>query len=75
MHISMTRIISISDEAYNTLKRIKAQRSFSEIILAIAREKAKKDIMAFAGVLSDKEGEELKNRMYEERKLKSRRFK
>ena len=71
----MTKVISISDNAYDALKKLKANRSFSEIIVEIAMEKAKRNVMEFAGTLSDKEGEEMKKRVYEERNLKSRRFK
>ncbi len=33
----MTKVISISDETYTTLKRIKGKRSFSETILAAVK--------------------------------------
>ena len=56
------------------LKKLKARSSFSEIIVNLAIEKAKRNIMEFAGTLSGKEGEEMKERIYEERKLKSKRF-
>ncbi len=74
MHVYMTRVISLSDEAYEELKKLKAGRSFSEIVLRIARERAENDIVKFAGILTDEEGEEMKKKIYEERKLKSRRF-
>ncbi len=75
MYAYMTKVISISDDAYDVLKRLKAQKSFSEAIVSLAMEKAKLNIMEFAGTLSGKEGEGMKTRIYEERKLKSRRFK
>ncbi len=74
MHVCMTKVISISDDAYYALKKLKARSSFSEIIVNLAIEKAKRNIMEFAGTLSGKEGEEMKERIYEERKLKSKRF-
>ena len=74
MHAYMTKVISISDDAYDALKKLKAQRSFSQVIIEIALEKSKRNIMEFAGTLSDKEGDEMKERIYEERKIKSRRF-
>ena len=70
----MTKVISISDEAYNTLKKIKASKSFSEIIIEITKKKSEKDIMKYAGILSDEEGEKILNKIYSERKIKSRRF-
>ena len=71
----MTKVISISDEAYNTLKKIKASKSFSEIIIEITKKKSEKDIMKYAGMLSDEEGEKIKKEIYSDRKeLKSRRF-
>lgn len=74
MYVDMTRVISISDEAYNALKKLKDDKSFSEVIIEITMKRKKDDIMKFAGILSDKEGEAMKKRIYEERKLKSRRF-
>ncbi len=74
MHIYMTKVISISDEAYMALKKLKAEKSFSEVIIEIVSEKARKGIMDFAGTLSNKEGAEMKKAIYSERKLKSRRF-
>ena len=35
----MTKVISLSDKAYNILKKIKADKSFSEIIIEITKEK------------------------------------
>lgn len=51
MHICiMTKVISLSDEAYNTLKSIKKDKeSFSEIVIRIAVNERKKPIMSFAG--------------------------
>jgi len=70
----MTKVISISDEAYNILKKLKAEKSFSEIIIEIAKDLNANGLMEFAGILSDKEAEKMKKEIYKERKLKSRRF-
>jgi predicted CopG family antitoxin len=48
----MTRIISISDEAYEKLARIKGKDSFTQAILRLLRE-PKGDIMSLAGVWKD----------------------
>lgn len=71
----MTRVISISDESYNELKRIKRNLSFSEIIIELTREKKKDSIMNFAGILTNEEADKMKKGMLEMRKLSSRRFK
>jgi predicted CopG family antitoxin len=71
----MTRIISISDNAYDELKRLKNGMSFTEIILELSKMKKKESIMRFAGALKNKEWESIKKELIEERKLKSRRFK
>lgn len=75
MQKRMTKAISISDEAYEELRKLKNKRSFSKTILDIVSKKSKEDIMDFAGTLSDKEAEEMKKRTYKERKTKSGRFK
>lgn len=74
MHVYMTKVISISDEAYNALRKIDAKRSFTEVIIELTLEKRKKSLMEFAGILSDKEAESIKKEIYEARKMKSRRF-
>tara|TARA_Y100000034_G_scaffold68539_1_gene82708 strand:+ start:7027 stop:7242 length:216 start_codon:yes stop_codon:yes gene_type:complete len=71
----MTKVISISDEAYEILRRLKANKSFSEIIIDITKEKGKDNLMKFAGAISNKEGEKIKKEIYEDRKMPSRRFK
>ena len=42
---------------------------------AITKDKNKNNLMKFAGLLSDKEADEIKREIYEERKKQSRRFK
>lgn len=68
----MTKVISISDEAYDRLKRLKNEKSFSEIIVELSSKK--NDLMNFAGSLNEKEAEKIKGEIYSERKLPSRRF-
>lgn len=71
----MTKVISISDEAYANLKKIKNERSFSEIIIELTFEKNKDSLMKFAGILSKEEADKIKKEIYKERKIPSRRFK
>ena len=71
----MTKVISISDDAYELLKRFKMNKSFSEVIIEIVGDKSKNSLMEFAGILTDKEANEMKKNIRETRKLSSRRFK
>ena len=70
----MTKIISISDEAYEELKRLKNRMSFTEIILDINKERKKESILDFAGAWKDIDTEKIKEEIYNERKLKPQRF-
>ena len=70
----MTKIISISDEAYEELKRLKNRMSFTEIILDITKERKKESILDFAGAWKDIDTDKIKEEIYNERKLKSQRF-
>ena len=70
----MTKVISISDDAYEKLKRLKNERSFSEIIVELSSKKNETDLMNFAGSISEKEADNIKKEIYAERKLPSRRF-
>lgn len=46
----MTKVISLSEKAYSTLKKQKRRNeSFSEVVLRIADEQGKKSILDFAG--------------------------
>jgi predicted CopG family antitoxin len=71
----MTKVISLSDDAYTELKRMKNGFSFSEIILILARAKRKDSIMDFAGIIGKKEGDKMKKEITEERKKGSWRIK
>lgn len=72
--IYMTRVVSLSDEAYEELSRLKEQMSFSEIVIELVKERKKDALLALAGSWSKKDGEKIKRRIYEERKMPSRRF-
>ena len=71
----MTKVISISDEAYEELSKIKNGSSFTEIIIELTKEKKKKSIMKFAGAWKNVDTESMKKELEEERKLKSWRMK
>ena len=71
----MTKIISLSDEAYERLRKIKNESSFSEIIIELTFERSKDNLMKFAGTLTNEEADKIKKEIYNERKISSRRFK
>lgn len=71
----MTKVISLSDEAYEELSKLKANRSFSKVVVELAREKKKDILLELAGSWSKEDAEKIKKRIYEERKMPSRRFK
>jgi predicted CopG family antitoxin len=75
MYICMTKVISLSDNAYMELKKIKNGMSFSEIVIILAKMKRKDSIMDFAGALDKKEGEKMKKEIMNERKMDSWRMK
>ena len=57
----MTKIISLSDDAYEMLSNLKEEgESFSEVVRKLAKDRKKYDFMDFAGVLKE-EREEWKN--------------
>ncbi len=52
MHIvfAMTKVISLSKKAYETLKGMKKSgESFSDVVLRVAEEKKKKSLLEFSG--------------------------
>lgn len=55
----MTRLISVSNDVYNMLSKLKGKNmSFSEIIKSLIKEKNEKgDIRRFAGILKDEKEE------------------
>jgi predicted CopG family antitoxin len=70
----MTKVISISDEAYEELKKIKDGMSFTEIIINLAKKERLESIMRLAGTITEEEGDEMLKEIKKIRKLKSRRF-
>jgi len=71
MHINMTKIISLSDEAYGKLKNMKKTgESFSKVVLRISEKEEKKPLMTFFGAWSGnkKELEDFKKSVVEDRK-------
>ena len=49
MHIHMVKVISLSEEAYKRLKRLKNKRSFSELVIFLTMDKKNRDILSFFG--------------------------
>ena len=50
MELPMTKVISLSNEAYETLKESKKPgESFSDVVLRIAKKKKKKSLLEFSG--------------------------
>jgi predicted CopG family antitoxin len=46
----MTKVISLSERAYETLKSMKKPgESFSDVVLRVAKEKKKKSLLEFSG--------------------------
>ena len=66
----MTKVVSLSDEAYNTLKHLKhGDESFSEVVLRVTSDEKRKKFMSMAGVWKDdKEIEKIFKEVGEERK-------
>lgn len=66
----MVKVISLSNEAYEKLKELKRDESFSEVVVKLISAKKRKNIMDFAGAFSDnaKEWEIIKGKIYEDRK-------
>lgn len=57
-----TKTITIKNEAYERLKRLKKDRSFSEVILDITKDK-EVDLMDSFGTISEEEAEEAEERI------------
>ena len=53
----MVKVISLSNEAYEKLKSIKRDRSFSEIVVELIEKKKKKNIMDFFGIWANRKEE------------------
>ena len=73
MYVYMpTRTISITEEAYERLRLKKeGKESFSDVILKLTK---KGDILRFAGILSDKEADDLKRSIKEARERSAARM-
>jgi len=70
----MTKVISISDDAYDNLSSLKNENSFSEVILMLTKNSKKNSLMKFAGKLDNSEWEKISKDLKKERKLSSRRM-
>jgi predicted CopG family antitoxin len=64
----MVKVISLSDKAYNTLIKLKRNRSFSELVIDLIEGKQKKNIRNFAGWISKEDGEKWKKEIVKTRK-------
>lgn len=67
----MVKVISLSEEAYKTLKTIKGNNSFSELVVELVNERPKKkSIKEFFGVFKENtdEWEKINKKLYEDRK-------
>ena len=45
----MTKVISISDDIYEDLAKIKEEKSFSEILRILANDRKRKSLIEFSG--------------------------
>ena len=70
----MTKIISISDEAYDELSRLKNKVSFTQAIITLTKMKKNESIMKFAGMLTKEEGDKILKEIKKGRKEISRRL-
>ena len=62
MHIVfvMTRVISLSEKAYETLKSMKKSgESFSDVVIRVAGKEKKKSIIEFAGTWKGDDADEV----------------
>jgi predicted CopG family antitoxin len=56
----MTKVISLSEKAYETLKNMKRPgESFSDVILRVGQERKKKSLLEFAGTWSGDDADEV----------------
>jgi predicted CopG family antitoxin len=70
MHIavSMTKVISLSNEAYQKLKNSKKPgESFSDVVLRVVGEKKKKSLLEFAGTWEGDDIDEVFSRVLRDR--------
>ncbi len=78
MHIVfiMTKIISLSEKAYETLRSLKKPgESFSEVVIRVSAKEKKKSILEFAGTWDGDDADEILAQLMKDREnLKSREF-
>ncbi len=78
MHITltMTKVISLSEKAYETLKGMKKSgESFSDVILRVASKEHKRSILEFAGTWKGNDIDEVFSLVLKDREqAKSREF-
>lgn len=54
MRIYMTKVISLSNKAYESLKNMKeGNDSFSDVVLKLVNKERKKSLLEFAGIWKD----------------------
>ena len=64
----MTKVVSLSKKAYQTLKDLKrANESFSDVVLRISATKQKKSILQFAGTWNGNDIDEVYSRVKKDR--------
>jgi len=66
----MVKVISLSNEAYEKLKSIKGNKSFSEVVIELSISRPNENISTFCGALKNntEEWNTIKNKIYEDRK-------
>jgi predicted CopG family antitoxin len=70
MHIvfAMTKVVSLSNEAYLTLKNLKKPgESFSDVVLRVTGERKRKSLLEFAGTWEGNDIDEVFDRIKKER--------
>ena len=70
MHIVfvMTKVISLSEKAYETLKAMKKSgESFSDVVLRVAKEKKKKSLLEFSGTWVGNDADEVLAQLMKDR--------
>jgi predicted CopG family antitoxin len=70
MHIvfAMTKVVSLSNEAYLTLKNLKKPgESFSDVVLRVTSERKRKSLLEFAGTWEGNDIDEVFDRIKKER--------
>jgi predicted CopG family antitoxin len=66
--IVMTKVISLSEKAYSTLKKLKRPtESFSDLVLRMAGQGDRKSILEFAGTWKGSDIEEVFSRIMKDR--------